>query len=327
MERYPITARSLEPYYHIDGDQFERQYKDSLSDYRIWPEQDHADEWLVFPQNIGPSICIDETSLSNGDLYTLVTNRDSRGGKGTIIALASGVRSEDIISVLKRIPSEKRDEVKEVTMDMSNSMNKIIRSCFPSAIRVIDRFHIQKLACEAIQEMRIKHRWDAIQEETDAMEDAKWRDEEYRPLIFANGDTKRQLLARSRYLLYKSCNNWTEKQKERAEILFAQYPDIREAYSLTHSLRMIFAKNSTKDGARLALARWYDKVDKSGFRSFNVISATLYEHYEEVLNFFVNRSTNAFAESFNAKVKAFRAQLRGVTDIKFFLFRLTTIYA
>lgn len=327
MERYPITARSLEPYFHIDGDQFERQYKDSLSDYRIWPEQDHADEWLVFPQNIGPSICIDETSLSNGDLYTLVTNRDSRGGKGTIIALASGVRSEDIISVLKRIPSEKRDEVKEVTMDMSNSMNKIIRSCFPSAIRVIDRFHIQKLACEAIQEMRIKHRWDAIQEETDAMEDAKWRDEEYRPLIFANGDTKRQLLARSRYLLYKSCNNWTEKQKERAEILFAQYPDIREAYSLTHSLRMIFAKNSTKDGARLALARWYDKVDKSGFRSFNVISATLYEHYEEVLNFFVNRSTNAFAESFNAKVKAFRAQLRGVTDIKFFLFRLTTIYA
>lgn len=327
MERYPITARSLEPYYHIDGDQFERQYKDSLSDYRIWPEQDHADEWLVFPQNIGPSICIDETSLSNGDLYTLVTNRDSRGGKGTIIALASGVRSEDVISVLKRIPSEKRDEVKEVTMDMSNSMNKIIRSCFPSAIRVIDRFHIQKLACEAIQEMRIKHRWDAIQEETDAMEDAKWRDEEYRPLIFANGDTKRQLLARSRYLLYKSCNNWTEKQKERAEILFAQYPDIREAYSLTHSLRMIFAKNSTKDGARLALARWYDKVDKSGFRSFNVISATLYEHYEEVLNFFVNRSTNAFAESFNAKVKAFRAQLRGVTDIKFFLFRLTTIYA
>jgi transposase len=59
----------------------------------------------------------------------------------------------------------------------------------------------------------------------------------------------------------------------------------------------------------------------------NLISATIYEHYNEVLNFFVNRSTNAFAEAFNAKVKAFRAQLRGVTDIKFFLFRLITIYA
>ena len=62
-------------------------------------------------------------------------------------------------------------------------------------------------------------------------------------------------------------------------------------------------------------------------KSFNVIAATLYEHYDEVLNFFVNRATNAFAESFNAKIKAFRAALRGVTDIKFFLFRLTKLYA
>ena len=90
---------------------------------------------------------------------------------------------------------------------------------------------------------------------------------------------------------------------------------------------MIFSKNTHKDAARLSLARWYDKVDKSGLKSFNVIAATLYEHYDEVLNFFVNRSTNAFAESFNAKIKSFRAALRGVSDIKFFLFRLSSIYA
>ena len=97
--------------------------------------------------------------------------------------------------------------------------------------------------------------------------------------------------------------------------------------NLLHSLRMIFSKNTVKDAARLSLARWYNKVDDSGFKSFNVIAATLYEHYDEVLNFFVNRATNAFAESFNAKIKAFRATLRGVTDIKFFLFRLTKLYA
>jgi len=76
-----------------------------------------------------------------------------------------------------------------------------------------------------------------------------------------------------------------------------------------------------KDAARLSLARWYNKVDDSGFKSFNVIAATLYEHYDEVLNFFVNRATNAFAESFNAKIKAFRAALRGVTDIKVLSFQ------
>ena len=58
--------------------------------------------------------------------------------------------------------------------------------------------------------------------------------------------------------------------------------------------------------------------EEPGFKSFNVIAATLYEHYDEVLNFFVNRATNAFAEPFNAKIKAFRVSLRGMTDIRFF---------
>ena len=121
--------------------------------------------------------------------------------------------------------------------------------------------------------------------------------------------------------------NGQESQRQRAEVLFETYPDLKEAYSLTHSLRMIFSKNTIKDAARLSLARWYDKVDDSGFKSFDVIAATLYEHYDEVLNFFVNRATNAFEESFYAKIKAFRAALRGVTDIKFFLFRLIKLYA
>ncbi|MDD6131746.1 MAG: transposase, partial [Bacteroidales bacterium] len=50
-------------------------------------------------------------------------------------------------------------------------------------------------------------------------------------------------------------------------------------------------------------------------------------HYNDILNFYVNRSSNAAAESFNAKIKAFRASLRGVVDEKYFLFRLAIIYA
>ncbi|WP_262887198.1 transposase [Wenyingzhuangia aestuarii] len=45
------------------------------------------------------------------------------------------------------------------------------------------------------------------------------------------------------------------------------------------------------------------------------------------MNYFNNRSTNAAAESFNAKIKAFRAQFRGVKNVEFFLFRLTNIFA
>jgi transposase len=85
------------------------------------------------------------------------------------------------------------------------------------------------------------------------------------------------LLARSRYLLFKSPEKWSESQKLRAEILFREYPDLKQGYSLTHSLRMIYNKNSIKAAARLSLAKWYNNVAESQFKSFNTIAATVYE--------------------------------------------------
>ena len=327
METSPVTCRTLEDYYHINANTFDRQYKDVLSGFRTWTELDHADEWLVFPDNIGPRLAIDETSLSNGELYTVVTNRDRHGRDRCLVAIVRGERSETVIKALKVIPDELLDTVGEVTLDLSESMKRIVRTCFPKAMRVIDRFHIQKLACDAVQEMRIKHRWDAIQEANDAMESAKLKDREYVPLRYKNGDTKKELLARSRYLLFKSGDKWTVSQRQRAEILFREFPDLERAYGLCHSLRMIFSKNTLKDAARLSMARWYNKVEEAGFRSFKVIAATFRERYNDILNFYVNRSSNAAAESFNAKIKSFRASLRGIVDEKFFLYRLAKIYA
>ena len=53
------------------------------------------------------------------------------------------------------------------------------------------------------------------------------------------------------------------------------------------------------------------QVEEAKFHSFNVIAATFYEHYDDILNFYNNRASNAMAESFNAKIKLFRANLRG----------------
>lgn len=327
METSPVTCRTLEEFYHIDAHTFEKQYKEALSGYREWDQLEHADEWLLFADNIGPRLAIDESSLSNGELYTFVTNRDASTRERSLVAVVAGTKSEDVIAVLQRIDEEKRHTVEEVTLDLSDSMRKIVRTAFPKASRVIDRFHIQKLACDAVQELRIKHRWDAIQQANDEMEEAKLNGEDYVPFRYPNGDTRKELLIRSRYLLFKSADNWTDRQKQRAHILFEQYPDLQKAYGLCHSLRMIFSKNTIKDAARLSMARWYNKVEEAGFHSFNVIAATFYEHYDEILNFYNNRSSNAMAESFNAKIKLFRANLRGVADKKFFLFRLANIYA
>ena len=72
METSPVTCRTLEEFYHIDGHQFEKQYKEVLSGYRDWDQLKHAEEWLLFSDNIGPNLAIGETALSNGELYTIV---------------------------------------------------------------------------------------------------------------------------------------------------------------------------------------------------------------------------------------------------------------
>lgn len=149
----------------------------------------------------------------------------------------------------------------------------------------------------------------------------------YHPTVLENGDTVKQLLARSRYALYKKEKDWTVDQKSRAEILFKLYPDIHEAYKLAQNLNWIFEHTTDKIYGYTRLAKWHEKVAQSGFKSFNTISRTIMNHYQTILNYFDNRSTNAAAESFNAKIKAFRAQFRGVRNVEFFLFRLSQIYA
>ena len=145
MERYPITARSLERHCLIDGDKFERQYKEHLSGFKEWDQLDHAEEWMVFERNIGERLSIDETSLSKGELYTIITNKDAHGGKGTLVAMIQGTKAETVIEAVKHIGEDSREKVLEVTMDLSESMRKIVEICFPRATRVIDRFHVQKL--------------------------------------------------------------------------------------------------------------------------------------------------------------------------------------
>lgn len=241
--------------------------------------------------------------------------------------MVKGTRSETVIAHVEKISKGIRKKVREVTLDMAGSMRRTAKRCFPNAVQVVDRFHVQKLATEAVQELRIQHRWKAIELENRLLQEARTTGGYPEAEAFKNGDTRKQLLARSRYLLYKSREKWTSAQAERAEILFSLYPDIEKAYRLSDGLRKIYNQNIPKPVAMLKLARWFREVEESGFKSFSVLMKTIMNHYGDILSYFDQRSTNASAESFNAKIKSFRLQLRGVRDRTFFLFRLSKLFA
>ena len=191
-----------------------------------WGQRSHAKDWILFPENAGTHLSIDETALSQGELYTIVTNKAAKGKKGSLVAMIKGTNSEVVKDILRQLPEEKRNQVIEVTLDMAASMEKIVRGSFRKAQLVTDRFHVQKLVYDAVQEMRISHRWNAIEQENKEIELSKELKKSFIPNKLENGDTEKQLLARSRYLLFKGEDKWTASQAHRAEILFHRYPDL-----------------------------------------------------------------------------------------------------
>jgi len=292
-----------------------------------WDQKEHANDWLLYPNNIGAYLSIDETAFTNGDLYTILTNKSAKGKKGSLVAMVKGTKSEDVLKIIYKIPYENRKLVKEITLDLAQSMKLIVKKAFPKASKVIDRFHVQKLVFEAVQEVRIRHRWQAIDNENIAIQESRDSGVKYKPDIYNNGETPKQLLARSRYLLYKNENRWSETQKKRAEILFEMYPDIEQAYKLSQKLSWIYENTDNKTIALSRLAKWHEEVRQAQFKTFNIVSKTIELNYNNIINYFNNRSTNASAESFNAKIKGFRTQLKGVRKVDFFMYRLQKLWA
>ena len=264
--------------------------------------------------------------MSDGELYTIVSNKEGYGKKGTLIATIKGTKSSDIIQVLKKISIEQRSVVKEVTLDMAKNMASAVKECFPKACLVIDRFHVVRLVMEALQHLRVKYRWEELEKENESIKTAKQTGTRYIPVVFENGDTPKQLLARSRYIIAKKSNDWTENQKVRAELLFNNYPLLHQAYKHTLEFRNIYEETS-REIAEEKIKNWIQKTKLLNMNVFNTAANSINYHLETILNFFVKRHTNANAESFNSKIKLFRANQRGVVNTKFFLFRLEKLFA
>ena len=171
-----------------------------------------------------------------------------------------------------------------------------------------------------------KLRWQEIYNENSAIKEAKEKGTKYKPEFLSNGDTRKKLLVIGKYLLYKYEEDWTLHQKKRAELLFTLYPELQVAYKLCIYFRNIY-KCIDKQQAMSKLMELKTKALNTKIKEFNTVINYIEHHLENILNFFNNRNTNANAESFNSKIKNFRANLRGVTDVKFFLFRLQKLFA
>jgi len=298
-----------------------------LSDFRDW-EQERNVEALVYPENFGPRMSIDDVAMHDGEAYTAITNKDAKGKKGCLAAMIKGTKNEVVSRALNPVPFEIKMGVTEITADLANNMDWICRTNFICATVVADRFHVQALVHEAVQELRILERRKAIDEDNQLEKAAREQRRHYDPFRYENGDTKKQLLARSRYLLFKPQEKWTESQSERGEILFREFPKLKLAFDLSMDFRGIYEnKRLSKWEITELIKAWALNVKASKLPTLVSASQTIMNNLGKIVNYFEHRSTNAGAESFNAKLKGFRALLRGVRDPAFFLYRVEKLFA
>ena len=171
---------------------------------------------------------------------------------------------EDVVDAVMHIHWYLRCKVREVTMDFSEGMHQIVMKCFPYVTITLDRFHMQQLVTDAMQELRLKHKKEeqkaqneqrklfkeqlkekyekSLKRRKKNKKDKRGRkpirkNKAFVPERLSNGDTVPELISRSRYSLMVSGDKWTATQKERIKLLFERYPDLEEAYSIVHSLR------------------------------------------------------------------------------------------
>ena len=138
-----------------------------------------------------------------------------------------------------------------------------------------------------------------------------------------------ELLARSRYLLYKYPDDWTDSQKQRAIALFKHYPEIEKSYKLSCNFRTWYRKENVgkdKEYLRNLLKQWYLDVETEAVMEMENFKSLVERHEGIILNYFVKGETNAKAEGINSKIQRFITINQGTRDREFFYFRLAKLF-
>ena len=351
----PIQFSSISQILGIDSQKLRRWYKEVLSGFVEEGKlslHEHDTEFidektgeikdifvpLCFPENIGDDMCIDETMIGE-TFFTIISNRIT----GKLAFMAEATNSLELTHASFPIKKE-LEEVKILNRDLANSYRKFSNIMMPNAKQVVDNFHVIKLLFDGSQSVRmsIKRKIDTEKRETfEAFkteevkrkelckkEGLKYIRKKYvsKEKTLINGEKESEILRRSRFLLYKFRDQWTDKQSDRANVLFSEYPKLEKAYDLTNEFRNWFSKKNIgkkESVLKTELKTWYKNIEDSVIKDLKNFKSTVERNQEYILNYFSNNgASNAMAENRNSKIKKFINSNQGTRDRDFFFFRL-----
>jgi transposase len=305
------------------------------------PKAKRIETVVLKEENIGEHMSLDEKYLG-GEFYTILSNKIT----GKIAIMTKTLKYKFLAKIFSEIKSKTRYKVKTISKDCSETYDLLSRSIFFHAQRVIDKFHVLKMGFQSLQDIRVRYRQQILKEEREKRElhkeeTARLRDEAKRNKMafqiipppkekkFSNGETKKEIIARSKYALFKFEKDWAESQRERMKILFHEFPETKKAYELICGFRQFYEippKNNRKL-ASIELEKWFYQVGAEEISEIQNFASTVKNHCAEILNYFEEGHTNAFAESLNAKLQRFLINNYGIHNRDFFHFRIQKIFS
>lgn len=275
---------------------------------------------ILKPENVGGQMAIDEKTIGD-DIYTVMTNR----GTGKIALLAQTLQKPQLERLLPSF-GDAIGRIREITMDMSPLYESFCAQNMPNAVRTADKFHVIKHTLDAVQAIRIRLK----QQELAKLPKDKKQRKGFKPELLANGETKTEMLARSRYLLFKTPGQWTGGQEKRGQLLFQTYPELEKAHKLQLHIRQWYRPDNVGKPEWLMekkLREWYEKVEDENIYEMNNVAKLFVSNEEKILNYFKGGKTNALAEAVNNKIQRFIASNYGIRDEGFFFYRLAGYFS
>ncbi|MCA9423319.1 MAG: transposase [Nitrospira sp.] len=164
---------------------------------------------------------------------------------------------------MHRISESIRETVQAVNRDLDASVAQIATACFPNAQQIEDRFHVQQLVCEALQEIPVDLRKEAV---TKKQRPGQNRSRTWRPLP---GPSLREW-GYQEGVTYKKSLPAVQGQEHldrltagKGAILFREFSVLQNAYNRSMMFRGIYEYCETKGHAHEKLQEWYTKLETS----------------------------------------------------------------
>lgn len=226
-------------------------------------------------------LSLDETSFKKGHSYVTVIGEPS---KHRVIGVEDG-RGFDAVEKFS-YDLEKRggdcNKISDISMDLSRVYRHAVAMCFPQATVVYDHFHVKKIVLEAMD---------------------KVRQEEQGRKIYKNKRAGKKLLMIPE-------RRMTDQQKEKQMQLCSEYPNTGRAFRMVQQFDDLYM-SQTKSEAKVVMKNLTSWMMHSRLEPMKRVAKSLRRNEEEIMAYFINRSSNAFAEGINSLIQTGKRKARG----------------